>query len=329
MKNKIKLICAILLLITLIGGVVLFVAYFFKQDDEAKVVVTIFPAYDICREIMGTDEDLMLLQDNGADMHSYSPTASDIASISQAELFIYVGGESDKWVGGVLRSANNVNLINLPLMEIEGLTKLEEGHENIIQGEDHDHEHDHDHDHESEEVYDEHIWLSLNNYIKMTESIRDNLIKVYPEKQELFKENAEVYIEKLTALQNEYEESLLNSEKTLIIADRFPFRYLVNDYNLKYFATFSGCSAETEASTDTIATLINEINAHDVDYVLVLETSDKSIANSCINNNNCKSGVGILVINSCQSVSANMLDNTSYLDIMSDNLVNLKKAVGK
>jgi len=328
MKIKIKLISSILLMISLITGAVFSVFYFFKQDDNAKVVTSVFPIYDICREIMGNEDDLLLLQDNGSDMHSYSPTASDIATISSAELFIYIGGESDEWVANVLRSIDNVNLINLSLMEIEGLNKIEEGHDNILQ-EDHDHDHEHEHEHEEDIIYDEHIWLSISNYIKMTENVRDNLIKVFPERQELFKENAENYIEKLTELSKSYYDAIYNAEQTLIIADRFPFRYLVNDYNLKYFATFSGCSAETEASTETIAKLIDKINAFDVDYILVLETSDRHVAQSCLNNSNCKKGVEILVINSCQSIIKGNLENSSYIEIMQNNLINLKKALGQ
>lgn len=325
MKIKVKLFSAVLLMISLITGAVFAVIYFFKQDDKAKIVTSVFPIYDICREIMGNEEDLMLLQDNGADMHSYSPTASDLAVISSAELFIYVGGESDKWVADVLRSIENVNLINLSLMEIQELTKLEEGHDNVLQA----HDHEHDHEHEEDVSYDEHIWLSIRNYIIMTETIRDNLIKVFPERQELFKENAEVYIEKLLQLDRDYSQAINNSEGTLIIADRFPFRYLVHDYNLKYFATFSGCSAETEASTETIAKLIDKINTFDVDYILVLETSDRHVAERCLNNSNCKKDVEILVINSCQSITKTNLESSSYLKIMENNLINLKKALGK
>lgn len=327
MRKKGKLIFAIVVLVTMLAGVVLALVHFTKPNMKAKVVVTTFPIYDICREIMGSEDDILLLMDNGVDMHSYSPTASDIASISGAELFIYIGGESEEWVPDIINSANNVNLHTLSLMEAEGITLLEESDDNIIDSE-HNHEHEEGEEHSEEEhEYDEHIWLSIKNAIAMTESIRVGLTKVYPEMQELFKVNADEYISKLEALDSDYENSIKGSEQTLIIADRFPFRYLVNDYNLKYYAVFSGCSAETAASTEVIAKLVDKINECDVDYLLVLETSDKKVANSCKNNGNCKSGLEILTLNSCQSVTQSVLKSTSYLKIMTNNLEILKKAL--
>ena len=323
--KKLKLFSAIFLLVALISGAVFSLLYFTKKDVNAKVVTTIFPLYDICREIMGSDDDIMLLQDNGADMHSYTATASDIAAISNAELFLYVGGESDEWISDVMRSIDNVNLKTLSLMELENITKLEENMDNILEDVHHDHEHDHDHE---EIIYDEHIWLSLRNVINMIDPIVESLTKVFPERQELFRTNAERYLSELISLENDYSSSINNASQTLIIADRFPFRYLVNDYNLKSYAIFSGCSAESEASTETIATLIDKINDNAVEYVLVLETSDQSIARSCVSNHNCREGVSILVINSCQAISQSTMQTSSYLDIMAKNLDVLKKAVG-
>ena len=203
---------------------------------------------------------------------------------------------------------------------------MEETNDNILSS---DEEHEHGHHHEEEIVYDEHIWLSIKNAISMTEAIRDKLIIVYPEKQELFRINANAYIEKLRVLDNEYSSSISNKTDTIIIADRFPFRYLVNDYKINYYAIFSGCSSETEASAETMATLINKINENDVNYLLVLETSDQSIAISCQNNNNCKDGLEILVINSCQGLSQSTIQSSSYFDIMSKNLEVLQKAINK
>lgn len=322
MKRIGKLVFAIVLLISMLTGVVVAIVHFTKADKNTKVVVSTYVVYDICREIMGSDDDITLLMDNGVDMHSYSPTPSDIVSVSRAELFIYIGGESDeKWVPNVISTAKNVNLNVLSLMDVEGLTLLEESDDNILVDGEHEHEHD-----EEDIEYDEHIWLSIRNVEVMAEAVRDALIKVYPEMQELIRINTEKYVEKLQALDGEYE-TIKDSDKILIIADRFPFRYLVNDYNLKYYAVFSGCSAETEASTAVIASLVDKINTCDVDYLLVLETSDRKVANSCMSNNDCKSGLSILEINSCQSINFSALDTTTYLGIMQKNLENLKKAL--
>lgn len=309
------------------GGYAIY--FFSKPSENKKVIATIFPIYDITREIMGSSDDVMLLEDTGVDIHSYTPSASDIMSIHKSELFIYIGGESDEWVGGVLKSSDNPNLKTLCLLE--EINGIEESDDNIIQGEDeHHHGDDDEHDEEYDEVhYDEHIWLSLKNAKIMTEKIRDSLTLVFPERKELFKVNANKYLEKLDELDKEYFSVCSNKTDTLIIADRFPFIYLTEDYDINYYACFSGCSTETQASADTISKLIDKINMENADKILVLETSDKSVANSVINDSRCKSGVEALVINSCQSVNAKDLDNTSYLDIMISNLEVIKKVLKK
>ncbi|MGN0960603.1 MAG: metal ABC transporter substrate-binding protein [Christensenellales bacterium] len=319
--KKFKVVVSIMLIVLILcgGG---FLVYFFSKDSEKKkIVTTSFPIYDICREILGTEDDLMLLMDNGVDLHNYSPTASDIANISEAELFIYIGGESDDWVGDVLGSINNVNLRTLSLMDIEGLTLLEETSNNIIESEEESESEEHEHD------YDEHIWLSIKNVITMTNEISNYLIKVYPELQQLILENTSKYIAKLQTLDDEYESNLTGSEKTIIVADRFPFVYMMNDYNIKYYAVFSGCSTETQASVESIATLVEKINECDVDYLLVLENSDQTVARSCMSSSSCKAGLQVLIINSCQSITRNALQNNSYLQIMTANLEVLKKAL--
>lgn len=321
MKRIGKLVFAIVLMISMIGGVVVAIVHFTKADKNTRIVASTFVVYDICREIMGSDDDITLLMDNGVDMHSYTPTASDIASVSRAELFVYIGGESDdKWVPRIISSAKNEHLKTLSLIDIEGITLLEESRDNILVEDEHEHAGD-----ENIE-YDEHIWLSIKNMAVMVQAVSDSLINVYPEMQSLIRHNTQEYISKLQSLDGQYE-SIRDSENTLIIADRFPFRYLVNDYNIKYYAVFSGCSAETKASTEVITSLVEKINNCDVDYLLVLETSDRRVANSCMSSKDCKKGLSILEINSCQSINFSSLDKTSYLDIMTHNLENLKKAL--
>ncbi|MBE5738150.1 MAG: zinc ABC transporter substrate-binding protein [Clostridiales bacterium] len=326
--RKFKIIGSYLMLVLIFAMTIFSIVYFSHKNKEGKVVTTIFPIYDICREILGNDEDIVMLQDNGTDMHSYQATASDIATLSKAELFIMVGGSSDKWVGDVIRSANNVNLSTLSLMDI--VNKVEESDENISEGE-HHHEHGSEssegHHHEEEVHYDEHIWLSIKNMILATRHIKDALIKVFPERTELIRENAEGYLNKLIELEQAYADALLNQNAFYLVADRFPFIYLMNDYGMEYHAAFSGCSAETEASAETMSELINKVNEKSLEYIYITETADGSIAEQvkagCSNRNNIK----ILVVNSCQSVSIDDVDNMSYLSIMTDNLEKFKKGV--
>lgn len=323
MKRIGRLVFAIVLMLSMMGGCVFAVIHFTRGEKNAKIVASTFVVYDICREVMGGEDDLMLLMDNGVDMHSYTPTASDIASVSRAELLVCIGGESDnKWVGNVVSSANNVNLKVLSLFDVEGLTLLEESGDNIIDSEHHSEE-----EHLDEAEYDEHIWLSIRNMKVMVDAVREKLSLVYPEMQELFRINAENYISRLDTLDQEFERDIMGRDKTIIVADRFPFRYLMNDYGLNYYAVFSGCSAESEASAGIIAELVEKVNACDVDYLVVLESSDRKVATSCMANKDCKDGLEILVINSCQSVNFASIDKTSYLEIMAENLTNLKKVL--
>lgn len=304
---------AIVCMFLIVGGTGFAIYYFSKGDKNAKVVATTFPIYDICRELLGNNDDLALLEDSGTDMHSFSPTTSDNIQISNAELFIHIGGESDNWVGGVLETTSNTDMQVLSL--IDYVDKLEEHH--------HHHEGEEEH---KEECYDEHIWLSIKNMINMTEAIKNSLINIFPERQELIKINAEKYIGKLSELESKYQVLQDNSNK-LIFADRFPFRYLMNDYNLDYYALFNGCSTESEADFDAITDIINEINSADASYIFILENTNSKTANNILNDHNCKKGVEILTLNSCQSININNIDNISYLQIMEDNLEKLKKAV--
>lgn len=322
------------MIILILALTIFSIVYFSHKDKEGKVVVTIFPIYDICREILGSEEEIVMLQDNGSDMHSYQATAGDIVTISKAELFIMIGGESDDWVGDVIRSSNNANLDTLSLMDI--VNKVEESDENISEG-GHDHNHDEegeigedeDHDHDHEEVeYDEHIWLSVKNMIVATEGIRDELLKIFPERTEIIKENSTRYLGELQALEAKYSEALLYSNGFYLVADRFPFIYLMRDYGLSYHAAFSGCSAETEASAETMAELRDKVDSKNLKCIYITETSDGDIANMVKNSSKNPGEIEILVLNSCQSVSRNDLGNISYIDIMLDNLTKLKKGVG-
>lgn len=319
-------------MIVMLVGAVFSIVYLTKGDKQAKVVTTNFPAYDICRELLGPDDDNVLMLENASsDMHSYNPTAGDIATISTCELFICVGGESDdKWLSDIVRSANNTNLTVLELMDVENLNKLEENHDNIID-DGHDHEHNHE-DHEHDEdvtdqdyvVYDEHIWMSIKNMICVTKAIEKELINVFPQKQELIKDNAIAYIDKLTTLDRDYERKIGGSNKTLIIADRFPFRYLVNDYKIKYYALFSGCSTESDAKAETIIKLNEKISETQSEYIYILESSKRDIADSCIAKH---PNLKVLTINSCQTINLKELSKISYYDIMLSNLNNLEKAL--
>ncbi len=297
-------------------------------DDKISIVTTIFPEYDWVMNILGNNPanaEVTLLLDNGVDLHSYQPTADDIMKIATCDMFIYVGGESDRWVEDALSEAVNKDMVVINLLEVLGESVKEE---EVVEGmqEDEDGEHHHD---EDETEYDEHVWLSLKNAVICTEAISHALQdKVDPENSITYAENAAEYMRKLFTLDREYEETIANaSGDTLLFGDRFPFRYLTDDYDLNYYAAFAGCSAETEASFETVSFLAGKVDELNLGCILTIETSDGKIAKT-IRDNTSTGDQKILVLDSLQSVTMDDINNgVTYLSIMKDNLNVLSEAL--
>ena len=470
------------------------------EDKQLHIVTTIFPEYDWVKEILGdqvSNAEITMLLDNGVDLHSYQPTAEDIMKISNSDLFIYVGGESDEWVEGALQGAVNKDMKVINLMDVLSDTvKAEEAMPGMQAEEDHNHGYSHfadsdvrdrslsdwagdwqsvypyledgtldgvmerkaesgdktaeeyrtyyekgyktedenivingedntikfvkngvsaeavyqykgyqiydyesgsrgvryffeatsgdgdapkyvqfsDHgiapgkaehfhiyfgndgfdalseemenwptyypsdmtgdeiademlEHEEKE-YDEHVWLSLKNAKVLCTAIADELSELNPDNAELYKKNLDAYVEKLSNLDKEYQQTVDTSERnTLLFGDRFPFRYLVDDYGLSYYAAFAGCSAETEASFETITFLAGKVDELGLHNALTIEKSDQKIAQTIIKNTKEKNQK-ILTMDSMQSTtSENVSDGATYLSIMENNLEILKEAL--
>lgn len=295
-----------------------------ESDNKLKIVATIFPEYDWTREILGDrlkDVDLTLLLDNGTDLHSFQPAVKDIMKVSSCDLLIYVGGESDQWIEDALKSAANPDMKTINLMEtLKDFIKEEETVEGM-QEKHHSHE-------EDEKEYDEHVWTSLRNASAAAEVIADTLAELDPENSDIYKENLRSYQGELSSLDNEYQKTVDQStHKTLLFADRFPFRYLVDDYGISYYAAFSGCSAESEASFKTITFLAEKVDELGLKEVFTIEKSDDRIAETVIENTRDKDQK-VAVLNSMQSItSEEIADGTTYLSIMEDNLKELKAAL--
>ena len=290
-------------------------------DDKISVVTTIFPIYDWVRQVAGdnlSNIDLTMLLDNGVDLHSYQPTAQDIMKVSNADLFIYVGGESDEWVEDVLEAAPNADIRAINLVEAMGEDiKMEE----MVEGMEHAEE-------EDEEEADEHVWLSLHNAEKLVKVIADVLAEIDGEHADTYLNNAKEYEKKLSALDERYKETISSAAfDTLLFADRFPFRYLTDDYDLKYYAAFSGCSAESEASFDTVAFLIGKLNELALPAVIRLEDGRINIADTIIRDSATKDQ-RIVILHSMQQITGeDVRTGISYLSVMEDNLNALRKAL--
>ena len=297
-----------------------------SDSRSLQIVTTIFPEYDWVKNILGEESshaDITMLLDNGVDLHSYQPTADDILKVSTCDLFLYVGGESDAWVEDALKNATNKKMQVINLMDVMGDAAKEEVVVEGMQPEEEEEEED-----SEEPELDEHVWLSLKNAAVFCDAIANALEKLDPDHAETYHNNASEYKSELNNLDSGYQSAVENAaQKTLLFGDRFPFRYLVDDYGLSYYAAFVGCSAETEASFETITFLADKVDALELKHVMTIEKSDQKIAKTIIENTTEKNQ-DILTLDSMQSTTSDDVANgVTYLSIMENNLIVLQKAL--
>ena len=325
MKKTISLFLCIAALLSLFSGCAKTEAPA-KAERKLSIVTTIFPEYDWVMQLLGDraeDAQVTLLLDSGVDLHSFQPSAKDMVTISECDLFVYVGGESDSWVEAALAGASNKDMLVLNLME---LLRERVKEEEIIEGMDaHEEE-----EHEDEPEYDEHVWLSLRNAKIICQALRDALISLDVDNKDVYTANADAYLEKLEALDKRYQETVASADvKTLLFGDRFPFRYLTDDYGLRYYAAFPGCSAETEASFETIVFLANKLKEENLPHVMVLEGSDGKLAKTIIDTAGMPE-VTTLAMNSMQSCTMkDVSEGVTYLSLMEQNLEVLLSALNR
>lgn len=292
-----------------------------KNSGKLQIVTTVFPEYDWVKNVLGdraSSAEITLLSGNGVDMHSYQPTAEDIMKISTCDLFIYVGGESDAWVKKALENPKNKNRRVINLMEVLGENARQEELVEGMQGE----------DEEDEAEYDEHVWLSFQNAVTFSFRISTELGKLDPDHAQDYHDNAKKYSDQLLALKVEYQKAVdASAGKTILVADRFPFRYLVDEFGLSYYAAFKGCSAETEASFETVIFLAGKVDELGLKTVLTIDGGSRKIADSVVSNTKDRNQT-VLALNSMQSVTMKDIEGgTTYLSVMTDNLEVLKKAL--
>lgn len=294
------------------------------DDGRIHIVCTTFPQWDWVINLIQGNEDnisLTLLMDRGGDLHNFQPSALDIAKVSSCDLFIYVGGESDTWVDDALKEAVNPDMRVINMMDVIGERLVEEEH---LEGFSHAEHKGHMH----EDEYDEHVWLSLRNAELIVEHISKELEALDGNNADLYGNNCDAYLNKLDVLDRKYIKAIGECRNdTLLFADRFPFRYLVEDYGIKYDAAFEGCSAETEASFETVAYLAGRLDELGIGAVIVLDGSDDRLAQVIIENTKTKRQQ-IFILNSLQSVSQKDIKaGLSYLSAMEDNLSVLKQVL--
>lgn len=308
------------------------------DTKKIKIVTTIYPEYDWVNNIIkGKEEkfDVSILMTSGIDLHNFQPTAKDILDIGTADLFIYVGGESDKWADGAIRQAVNKDLKAINLMELlkdkvkveelkEGMEE-DEHHHDEEEGEEHDGEEEH---HEEEIEYDEHVWLSLENAMIVCADLKNEITSLDSENASVYENNLTAYLAELKNLNEEYKVVVNGAKrKLLLFGDRFPFRYMFDDYGLNYYAAFKGCAAETEASFKTIKFLADKLGEENLPYVMKIERSEDKIARAIIENSS-KKDAKIETMYSIQAVSSDDIKKgETYFSYMKKNLEVLKKVL--
>ncbi|MDR1133836.1 MAG: metal ABC transporter substrate-binding protein [Synergistaceae bacterium] len=289
--------------------------------EKLKIITTIFPQYDFARQITGGEADVTMLLRPGSESHSFEPTPQDIIKISGCDMFVYVGGESDDWAERILESAeesagrkiNVVSLMSLVDTVEEEITEgMQEEAEEEEEGEGH-------------AEYDEHVWTSPTNAIKIVNALADRLCELDKSRAELFRRNADAYAEKLAALGGEFKSIVSDGKRNLVVfGDRFPFRYFTDEYGLEYFAAFPGCSTETEASAATVAFLIDKVRAENIPVVFYREFSNEKIADAIGES----TGAVPMLMHSCHNVTREDFERgVGYLELMSANAENLRKAL--
>lgn len=304
-----------------------------KKDSDAKlkILCTLFPQYDWLRNITaGVDGiEISLIIANGTDPHSYQPTASDIMNISNCDMLVYVGGDSDTWVKKAIERSKNQNINTVTLIELEGI-KLHNISSASHSHEGHSHS-EHSHEGHSHSSLDEHIYLSLENACVTVNKLANELCKIDPANSESYLKNSLEYTLKLKNLSQSFNteiEKIPEHDRFILFADRFPFVYLLSDYKIHYSAAFEGCTTDVDADFDTVIRLIHEANEHNVNYIAVTESSDKALANTVISSTNSKNQK-IITLNSMQSITKKQIENgTTYISIMQENIDQVKTALG-
>ncbi|KLI15651.1 metal ABC transporter substrate-binding protein [Brachyspira hyodysenteriae] len=303
------------------------------SNGKINVVATIFPIYDFTKNIALDNINLQMIIKPGIEIHSFNTTPADVIDIQNADVFIYIGGESEAWAEKIVSSmdTNNKKIVRL----IDYVKALDE---EIVEGMEHDEDHNHEEEanhnehendieesHTHEGVYDEHIWTSPKNAQLMVAAICNALSEIDADNADVYKANADKYNQELTALDEEIRNAVGSSKrKNIVFGDRFPFRYLAEEYGLEYRAPFTGCSSQVDASPKTIAYLINYIKDNKIPYLYYIELSNEKIANTLIE----QTGASKLKLHSGQNVSKEEFNSgVTYLSIMRDNLESLKKGL--
>lgn len=301
-----------------------------KEGEESlKVITTLFPYYDFTRQIAGDMVDLELIIPAGMDSHSFEPTPADMRKIQEADVLICNGGAMEHWVSEVLEAIDRTDMTVVVMMDY-----VEAVEEEIVEGmeeETHDHSHKghqdedsvlEDRGHEEEKEYDEHIWTSPVNAMTFTKVIANALSEADPVHKKEYEAGRDRYEKELLRLHEGFQEVAgSRGQTTIVIGDKFPFRYLADEYGFQYYAAFSGCSTDTEPSAKTIAYLIHKVREENIPVVYYLELSSHRVSEIISE----ETGAKLKLLHSCHNVTRRELeDGVTYVELMEQNIENLR-----
>lgn len=288
------------------------------EEEKLSIVTTNFPAYDFAKQVAGEDADVRMLLKPGAESHSYEPTPEDIITIGKSDLFIFTGGDSDEWVEDILESMKKAPKATFRMMDQVDLyeEELSEG----MQPEEEEEEED-----EEGPEMDEHVWTSPANAAEIVSKLEKTIADLDPSHKEAYKEHADAYIQEIDALDQQFKDVVDHSKrKEIIVGDRFPFRYFVEEYGLSYYAAFPGCSTDTEPSANTVAFLIDKVKEDKIPIVFHIELSNEQMADSIAEATGAKS----LLLNAVHNITDEDFQNgETYVSLMTKNVEALKEAL--
>ena len=295
------------------------------EDGRLQVVCSLFPYYDFVREIGGAYVSPRLLVAAGREAHSFEPTPMDVIRVSRADVFVYNGGEGEQWVDEILSSAGeNIPAVLRMMDYADTLTE-----EPLAGRDDHDHadhDHEHDDDHDSDDIeYDEHIWTSPVQAMKLCRAICDALCAADPAHAAVYRSNLENYLGQLAELDVAFRQVCSEKKRSLLVfGDRFPLLYFCREYGLDYRAAFHGCSSDTEPSLYTLKFLIDKVRQQDIPVVYALELSSRKVADAIAET----TGATVETFYSCQTVSqADWAAGEGYVSLMRRNVAALREGI--
>ena len=288
------------------------------KNGKLKIITTIFPPYDFARNIVSDMADVKMLLPLGSESHSFEPSTQDIVEIQNCDIFICIGGESEKWVEKVMDSLDTEKVKVISLLDLVD-AKEEEVVEGMEAGEEEEEKGS------AKVEYDEHVWTSPVNAKVITESLSKAICEKDADNAEYYKANTASYVEKLDKLDKDFRDTVSTAKRDrIVVADRFPFRYLCDEYGIRYSAAFAGCSASTDPSANTVKYLINKVNEEKIPVVFYIEFSQKTVANTVLASTNAKG----MELHSCHNISQEDFDNgIGYIELMNRNLDALTEAL--